>query len=111
VGEAQETQAAERKGQRAGRHSASELAAAVARPDSLHRFVGPSIPAGCNTVQFPFTTQGGARALAVNQTGFVRELKDNEREVNGCLCLGETLGSNQLDDAVLQAVHAELLKS
>lgn len=64
----------------------------------------PKIPPGCNTVLFPFTTKGGARALAVNQTGFNRERGDDEREVNGCMVyvLGESLGSEKLDDAVLE---------
>lgn len=73
----------------------------------------PAIPTGCNTVSAPFTTAGGARALAVNQTGFAREQRDNEQEVNGCsvLVLGETLGSPALDDAVLQAAEEHMLKS
>lgn len=70
----------------------------------------PAIPQGCNTVSFPFTCAGGARALAVNQTGFAPEQRDDEREVNGCMLfiLGETLGSPALDDAVLAAVEKEI---
>src|SRR5262245_33400885 len=63
----------------------------------------PTIPSGCNTVLFPFTTKGGARALAINQKGFIPVASDNEQEVNGCLLyvLGESLGNDTLDDAVL----------
>ncbi|OHD24595.1 MAG: hypothetical protein A2Y38_01345 [Spirochaetes bacterium GWB1_59_5] len=72
----------------------------------------PAIPAGCNTVAFPFTTKGGARALAINQRAFQRELKDNEQEVNGCsvLVLGESLGRNELDDAVLDAAMKHVIQ-
>lgn len=73
----------------------------------------PAIPKGCNTVEFPFTTKGGSRALAFNQSGFQRALQDDEQEVNGCavLVLGETLGSHELDDAVLEAALKEITKS
>jgi len=73
----------------------------------------PKIPKDCNTVLFPFTTAGGARALCVNQAGFKPETQDNEREVNGCLCyvLGESLGSEKLDDAVLEAAMRHIAKS
>ena len=70
----------------------------------------PTIPAGCNTVLAPFTTAAGGRALAVNQTGFQRELADNEAEINGCAIyvLGETLGTPALDDAVLEGFYRAL---
>lgn len=73
----------------------------------------PIIPDGCNTVESSFTCAGGARALVINQTGFQRELRDNEQEVNGCsiLVLGETLGRSDLDDALLQAFKSEIEKS
>lgn len=69
----------------------------------------PAIPAGCNTVEFPFTTADGRRALAVNQRGFAPRASDNEEEVNGCLVLilHETLGRPDLDDAVLRGFLRE----
>jgi len=46
----------------------------------------PAIPPGKNTVWKHFRTNDGHPAVAVNQTGFARELEDNEEEVNG-LCV------------------------
>lgn len=70
----------------------------------------PSIPEGCNTSVFYFTTREGLQALALNQRGFSPEARDNEREVNGCqviVCLDRTL---DLIDArkLLQAFHDKM---
>jgi len=75
-------------------------------------FPCPTIPTGCNTAIFRFTSAGGARALAVNQKGFQRITADDEQEVNGCMVfvLGESLGKAMLDDSILDAVHNHILQ-
>jgi hypothetical protein len=53
----------------------------------LYRQAGhdyPTIPKGCNTFTHHFTTAEGHPAVIINQTGFTRELTDNEQQVNGC---------------------------
>lgn len=59
----------------------------------------PAIPPGCNTVDMPFTTAAGKRALAVNQLGFRPEARDNEHEVNGLMVLILDDGTGLSDDA------------
>jgi len=73
----------------------------------------PAIPPGCNTVMQHFTTAGGVRALAVNQTGFHRTLDDDEGEVNGCtiFSMSASLGSTPDDDDFLRALHRHILTS
>lgn len=54
----------------------------------------PTIPPGCNTVSWYYQDQAGNQCLVINQSGFARELQDNEQEVNGCfilICIDETL--------------------
>ena len=43
----------------------------------------PPIPAGMNTVRFPFVTDDGLHAVAVSQRGFAPRVTDDEHEVNG----------------------------
>lgn len=65
----------------------------------------PSIPPGETTVVMAFLDAGGRAALAVNQTGWVRQVEDNEAEVNGCfvLILQRTTGDAARDEEVLRA--------
>lgn len=65
----------------------------------------PVIPRGCNTVLMLFKTAEGRRALAVNQTAFAPEAKDDEREVNGCLVLilQDTTVNDEAAEAILEA--------
>lgn len=47
----------------------------------------PKIPDGKNTCIYHFVTNEGHPAVLINQTGFARELEDNEEQVNGCSLL------------------------
>jgi hypothetical protein len=44
----------------------------------------PRIPDGCNTVIWYYQDPSGRQCIVVNQSGFAREVGDDEREVNGC---------------------------
>ena len=47
----------------------------------------PEIPKGCNTFRLPIRMPDGTPGLAINQSGFRPVVTDNEREVNGWMCI------------------------
>lgn len=67
----------------------------------------PAMAAGKNTVWKHFRTVDGLPAIAVNQSGFARELKDNEEEVNG-LCV--FIAPDNEPGALAESLEAHILQ-
>ena len=68
----------------------------------------PKIPPGCNTVEWFFRKHTGEFCMGINQSGFARELSDNEQQVNGItliICLDSSLDEESARARILRLLE------